>query len=111
QGCLVSVDRISDEFAEKARLIKFTESERRVPLRRFYAKGAPEVIDRLKLYWDAAEPISERDYRILVLKKPSAEVLGRYPTVKEFPVGIHGTIFYTREDETGRVDSEAPLLG
>jgi|GEM_PF-4118889 len=111
KGCLVSIDRISDELIDSLKLIKFTDRQRRSPLERLRAKADINVINKVKLIWDSAEPVAKRDLRALVIQRPEPELLKQYPDIKRFPTGLHGTILYTREDQSGRVVEENPPLG
>lgn len=109
--CFVSPDRIPDEFAEKVGVVEWSDKERRSPLLRYLRKADVQVLDRLKLLWDAAALVSHREFRVLVVQRPSADLMKRYPSVESFPSGLHGTILFLREDLTGRVPHRNPILG
>jgi len=111
KGCLVSIDRISDEFAESLGLIKFSDRERKSPFARLKAKGDIKLVNQLKLVWDGAKSLGDRDHRVLVVQKPDDELRARYSNVRRWPAGIHGTVIYTLEDQSGRITRENPPLG
>ncbi len=110
-GCLVSPDRIPDEFTEGLGLVKFTEKERRSPLLRYLRKADVEIIDRLKILWDAAEAVSNKDFRVLLVRRPGPEVIAQYSRSWDFPRGLHGTILFNREDFSDRIQRKDALLG
>lgn len=110
-GCLVSIDRIPDEFCEKVRLAEFTASERRLPVLRFKRKADIAVINRLKRLWDSCDVVSDRDFRVLIIQKPASEAENRYAKTGPFPVGLHGTLLFSSEDPSERVSKRQPPLG
>lgn len=122
-GCLVSVDRIPDEFAEKTKLLQFTPKERRSPLLRYMRKSDIHVIDSLKLLWDSSRPVRSapysedgppgtgKDLRVLAIRRPEATLANQYPNAAPFPIGLHGSVLYTREDFSDRVTRKNPILG
>lgn len=96
QPCLVSPDRITDELAISLGLLTEATLAVRSPIRRLREKATLEVIGKLKAIWDEARPLSERDFRILVIDSADQN---------------RGTILYTREDVSGRVERCAPPGG
>jgi len=110
-ACLFSPDRISDRVAENLGLIEFEGEQKRSPKLRFLAKANDEtVIQKLKLILDSASPLAKSDLRVFLVNKPDSRVQERYPGIT-FPTGLHGTILYSREDRSDRVERTAPVLG
>ncbi|MFA6039343.1 MAG: hypothetical protein WCV62_01275 [Candidatus Peribacteraceae bacterium] len=99
RGCLVSPDRIPDDLAQNMRLCEFTEEEYRRPELRLRKKHA--AVERLKMMWEAAEPLQPKHHRILVISSPSEEVAQRYTGVEGPHPDALGTILYVRENGNG----------
>jgi len=112
-ACLVSPDRIQDELAESLGLLTFTRNESRNPTARFLHKARDEsAIQKLKLIFDSSRTLGDSDFRVLLIQRPGPDVLGRYPELKgHFPAGLHGSILYSREDFSDRIQSEKPAFG
>lgn len=104
QPCLVSPDRISDEFARDLGLVSYDEEDERQPVRRLQKKAQPGVIARLKKIWESAEPLQKGHHRLLSVQKPNSALEERYPGIPGPAEGSLGTILYTRERENGHAN-------
>lgn len=98
QACLVSPDRIPDQFAADLGLCDFTEDHGK-PWSRLKKKAL--VIDRLKLMWESAEPLQEKHHRLLLIQPPTQDTRLRYNGTEGPDRSTIGTILYTREEENG----------
>lgn len=113
-GCLVSPDRIPDDFCRNVLKIKFTAVELEDGRARFLRKAHIDVIERLKRLWDSAETISgpeARSFRVLRIHRPTDATNARYVNAGPFPVGYHGTLLVTRGDTSDRIVKSNPPLG
>lgn len=104
KGCLVTPDRIPDQFAEDVHLIAFGEEEG--PQERLLKKDF--VVPDLMQLWESARPIMPDNPRILVIQPSTAQEKGRYPNVPEHDPAINGTILYTREEKPTMVGRRGP---
>ncbi len=92
--CQVDGDRIPDALAESLGFCDFTD-DRGDPLARLKKKR--DAIPRLKKLWEAAEPIEERNQRILIIRGTENSVpQQRYPNVPGPSPAVIGTILYTK---------------
>lgn len=113
-GCLVSPDRIPDDFCKGVLQIKFSVKELEDPRARLLRKAEIDVIGSLKRLWDSADVVSTREtrsFRVLLIHRPSAETEAYYSYAAPFPVGLHGTLLVTRGDTSDRIVKKNPLLG
>lgn len=101
--CLVSPDRVPDELLERLRLVRWSKQERRQPLLRFLRKSDPALLERFKEMWDQALPLGSNDMRVFAVQRLKGS--------SSMALGVHGTLLYTREDLTSRVQRIEPLLG
>lgn len=100
-ACLVSADRIPDDLALSLGILPPEARSTKSPLSRLKIKCTVDAINHLKSIWDSASSLSERDFRVLVVSSNK----------KNTNDDNNGTILYTREDVTGRVQRRAPLGG
>lgn len=98
--CIVAPHLISDGLVESLGLATFTEAEQNSAILRFFRKAKVDVRHSLKERWDNANPLSDRDFRIMVLRKPTigetANLAAEYPFANPMPRGLHGSILMSR---------------
>ncbi len=98
--CIVAPYLISDALVESLGLATFSEAEQKSPALRFFRKAKIDVRQGIKERWDNARPLSDRDFRIMVLRKPSsndaADLNAEYPLATPMPRGLHGSILMSR---------------
>lgn len=97
KGCLVDADRIPDGLAEDLGLCDFEEDEGK-PLERL--KKKKESIPHLKKIFEAARPLQQDNYRLLIIEEPNTTVESSYPDVQKLDNAILGTLLYIREPES-----------
>ncbi len=109
-SCLGSLDRLSDELASNLGLLNLSEFKRN-PIGRLTAKAAPEVWLTVKMIYDAAETLETNNFRVMIIRAPSAEVSARYLRAKAPSQDLIGCVLYSREHEGGnaKVDAQFAL--
>jgi|GEM_PF-3921688 len=113
-SCIVAPHLISDGLVESLGLAMFTEAEQKSTSLRFFRKSKIDVRQGIKERWDSANPLSDRDFRIMVLRKPTmgeaANLAAEYPSANPMPRGLHGSILMSRAAIDNRVDNKASGL-
>ncbi len=106
--CLVSPDRISDDFAQHLHLCEFTEQDRRRPLQRLERKH-DEAIPALKKLWESLTPLQLKARRWFQISPSTKDVRQRYEDVPGPHPDTFGTLLYVRECST-LDDAPIPLV-
>jgi hypothetical protein len=96
EACMVSPDRISDDFACSTGLCAFEDGD--TPLERLEKKRS--IIPSLKLMFASAVPLQHGHQRMLEVERASQEMEKQYGA--SVPKKALGTILYSRENGNGR---------
>jgi hypothetical protein len=99
--CIVAPHLVPDTLVEELGLAKFSTKERRSPTARFFRKAQRDIRQGLKARWQCCTPLGSRDFRVVVLERPTPEkakiLENLYPQAAPMPSrGLHGSVIISR---------------
>jgi hypothetical protein len=104
-GCIVHPDMLPDDMLHRLGIVNFVSESGKLfrPVERLERKAQLSVVSQLKLLWDASQPLSRGQYRVLVLREPTPTLCGRYElSVDPARKDVYGQVLLSHFDaDTG----------
>jgi hypothetical protein len=101
RGCLVHPDMLPDDLLHRLGIVSFLSESGKLfrPVERLERKAQLSVVSQLKLLWDASQPLTTGQYRVLVLREPTPTLCGRYElSVDPMRQDVYGKVLLSHHD-------------
>lgn len=96
RGCIVDPSKLPDKLLEELTILSSSELEG-APMQRLTSKAKLEVVQKIKLIWDATLKIDPYSNRFLLIQAPTKELLEVYSSIRlSNQTDIEGLIWHSK---------------